>query len=351
MATTIRFQLRGDSAENWESKNPVLLKNEPGYDTTNRRLKLGNGVTAWNDLEYVAPDVINDLLTGGADSALSAEQGRVLRELVDTKADSCKKILFLSSTNTYCNLNDSKEPTGTTRSMVIPDGVNKIYISGCGAGGGLGISRAFNTYIKGSNGGYCSQAEVDVKAGDILTLRIGLGGDGESIKKNGSKFEFFGECSRGQDSVVMLNNEEIIRLGGGCGGKQALISGNQNGDTIISSKAVKNIAVLDWGNPYHDTLEFPSYIWNEDNNSWEGAAAYDYEREPYIHALPSFTAPFYPFGTGGHLGSTNGLTVRKAIPLFRKDMLVPHSFCGTNGIIIVEYGMSFIYANGSIVKP
>ena len=56
MATTIRFQLRGDSAENWSSKNPVLLKNEPAYDQTNNRMKLGDGVHAWNDLEYLKDD-------------------------------------------------------------------------------------------------------------------------------------------------------------------------------------------------------------------------------------------------------------------------------------------------------
>lgn len=88
MATTIRFQLRGDSAENWASKNPVLLKNEPAYDQTNNRLKLGDGVHAWNDLDYVAPDVINDLITGGELKALSAEQGRVLAKLIeDTSKD------------------------------------------------------------------------------------------------------------------------------------------------------------------------------------------------------------------------------------------------------------------------
>ncbi len=56
MATSIRFQLRGDTAENWADKNPKLLKNEPGYDMTNNRLKLGNGIDSWNDLPYLKTD-------------------------------------------------------------------------------------------------------------------------------------------------------------------------------------------------------------------------------------------------------------------------------------------------------
>lgn len=88
MANTIHIQLRGDTGENWTSRNPILLRNEVGYDQTSRRLKFGDGTTAWKDLPYIAPDVINDLLSGGESSALSAEQGKVLKGILDTKADS-----------------------------------------------------------------------------------------------------------------------------------------------------------------------------------------------------------------------------------------------------------------------
>lgn len=57
----IRIQLRRDSASNWESANPVLALGEPGYDTTNEKLKIGDGVTAWNSLPYAASTDWNDL--------------------------------------------------------------------------------------------------------------------------------------------------------------------------------------------------------------------------------------------------------------------------------------------------
>ena len=87
MANTIHFQLRGDIAANWEGKNPVLLRNEPGFDTTNNRLKMGDGVTAWNDLPFLAPEVVNNLISGGSNNVLSAEQGKILKTLVDNKMD------------------------------------------------------------------------------------------------------------------------------------------------------------------------------------------------------------------------------------------------------------------------
>ena len=45
-----RIFLRRDTAANWSSENPVLSEGEPGFDTTNQILKVGNGTTPWNSL-------------------------------------------------------------------------------------------------------------------------------------------------------------------------------------------------------------------------------------------------------------------------------------------------------------
>lgn len=36
----------------WAADNPVLMERETGWTTDTRRVKLGDGVTAWNDLPY-----------------------------------------------------------------------------------------------------------------------------------------------------------------------------------------------------------------------------------------------------------------------------------------------------------
>lgn len=38
-----RIKVRSDTAANWTTNNPVLLAGESGFDTTNSRLKIGNG--------------------------------------------------------------------------------------------------------------------------------------------------------------------------------------------------------------------------------------------------------------------------------------------------------------------
>ena len=39
----------------WTSKNPVLLLGEPGYEIDTGRMKIGDGITLYNDLSYFDP--------------------------------------------------------------------------------------------------------------------------------------------------------------------------------------------------------------------------------------------------------------------------------------------------------
>lgn len=52
---TIFLLKRGPEAQ-WIKHNPVLRKGEPGFVTDKNKLKIGDGVTAWNDLPFIAGD-------------------------------------------------------------------------------------------------------------------------------------------------------------------------------------------------------------------------------------------------------------------------------------------------------
>lgn len=47
-----KMQIRRDSATNWTSTNPTLSQGEMGYELNTGKLKIGNGVDAWVDLDY-----------------------------------------------------------------------------------------------------------------------------------------------------------------------------------------------------------------------------------------------------------------------------------------------------------
>lgn len=50
--TYIRLIQRRDTAANWQTENPVLDAGEWGYETDSKKIKIGDGTTAWNALPY-----------------------------------------------------------------------------------------------------------------------------------------------------------------------------------------------------------------------------------------------------------------------------------------------------------
>lgn len=48
----IQFQFRRGTAAEWASANPILASGELGLETDTKKIKIGDGVTHWNDLHY-----------------------------------------------------------------------------------------------------------------------------------------------------------------------------------------------------------------------------------------------------------------------------------------------------------
>ena len=71
----IRIQLRNDTAENWTTKNPLLLKGEMGVEIDTRKIKIGNGTDRWTALEYsgVDEDTIKGIIDNNRDNFTSVE--------------------------------------------------------------------------------------------------------------------------------------------------------------------------------------------------------------------------------------------------------------------------------------
>lgn len=47
------FRLKRGTAARWAEVNPILDQGEPGFVYDQNRLKIGDGVTPWNDLPYI----------------------------------------------------------------------------------------------------------------------------------------------------------------------------------------------------------------------------------------------------------------------------------------------------------
>jgi hypothetical protein len=46
--------LRRGTKAVWEKNNPILASGEPGFVIDKNLLKIGDGVTPWNELSYIA---------------------------------------------------------------------------------------------------------------------------------------------------------------------------------------------------------------------------------------------------------------------------------------------------------
>ena len=61
MATVVNatIQLRRGNYEVWKRNNPILSRGEPGFVIDRNRLKIGDGVTPWNELDWFGEDIVN----------------------------------------------------------------------------------------------------------------------------------------------------------------------------------------------------------------------------------------------------------------------------------------------------
>ncbi len=84
-----RIQLRRDGAQQWANVNPILAQGELGIEIDTSRLKVGDGVTAWNSLKYERPietesNTANTLVKRDADG--NFEAGAITASLVGNSA-------------------------------------------------------------------------------------------------------------------------------------------------------------------------------------------------------------------------------------------------------------------------
>ena len=103
------IQIRRDTKAHWAEVNPVLAPGEPGLETDTRKVKHGDGTTAWNDLPY--GDIIDINTTTGTDLDIADEYGNVLMRIANghiktKKFDSAKIPDLIAKTITDKEMDD-----------------------------------------------------------------------------------------------------------------------------------------------------------------------------------------------------------------------------------------------------
>lgn len=85
------LQLKRGTAERWATVNPILAVGEPGFVYDSNRLKIGDGVSTWNELPYIEGTATTLTPVDGSliikdntiDISISAEPGNALTKKSD----------------------------------------------------------------------------------------------------------------------------------------------------------------------------------------------------------------------------------------------------------------------------
>lgn len=125
-----RIQLRRDLSTKWVEINPILMEGEVGFETDTKLRKIGDGVTAWNNLDYLTTD--NIVQEFGNNKGLTISQKVITEQLVeDIIEDSIREQIIPSTNRTEYLMNEQ---------MIIP-----ANTSGIGTGSWYGINSSLLT--------------------------------------------------------------------------------------------------------------------------------------------------------------------------------------------------------------
>lgn len=115
-----RIQFRRDTKSRWAEINPVLMEGEVGLEVDTQNIKMGDGSTAWNDLEYGVgySNVTND--PGNNENLVISQKG--VTELIKGTKDGMTASEY--PTIKITDFSDGVTTTGTERSTEIMSNMN-----------------------------------------------------------------------------------------------------------------------------------------------------------------------------------------------------------------------------------
>ena len=118
---------RGESSS-WTYDNPVLQAGQPGYEIDNHRLKIGDGISNWNELDYISSPwdggLINNSATILADGASDLKYWGI--QYIDDTGATQHFRMNANNGSDYLSLTSSDDRIGTIMSIKY-DGTSNLF--------------------------------------------------------------------------------------------------------------------------------------------------------------------------------------------------------------------------------
>ena len=284
-----RIQLKRSTAASWTSNNPVLLSGEIGYETDTKKIKVGDGTTAWTSLAYSSVPLslaaLNDLgdvtITSAADGDFLRWNGSAwINDAVNLSTDTIGSYVQSLVAGTGITLsNNSGE--GATPTVAIGQAIGtsasvsfgQLTVNGQTNVGGNVIPDTNEAYDLGSASArfrdiYLSGTTINLGGAEITSNGTDIsfsGGIGVSGSAN-----FVGDLTGNADTATTLETSRAISLAGDLSGS-ASFDGSTN-VTITATVQPNSIALgTDTTGDYVATLTAGTGI-TLANNSGENAS-------------------------------------------------------------------------------
>lgn len=152
-----RFRVKRDTAAAFAAANTLLLEGEFGLETDTRKLKIGDGVTAWNALGYL------DASFWQYDNAISGLAATDVQEALDELAN-----------YSVADLSDVDAVAPNDGDVLIFDAVSGTWKPGAQSGGGGGSSLAGSATVSGAAASSITVSGLDLSAAGGYRVVVGL---------------------------------------------------------------------------------------------------------------------------------------------------------------------------------
>lgn len=117
--SSTRIQFRRGTAAEWSATSPILGDGEPGYDTTNDILKIGNGADAWADLDGMSSGHVHTVEADTLEIAVGTYNNYLPSVNTDTIRVTNTGPVFITGISTSY---------GRSEFTLVNDGPNNMYL-------------------------------------------------------------------------------------------------------------------------------------------------------------------------------------------------------------------------------
>jgi len=166
MSQTIpaRIVIRRDTAAAWTAANPVLLSGEWGFETDTRKLKIGNGSSAWNALSYYS--------TGGGGATILTGSG------APSSGTGANGDVYIDTTAWEIYGPKASGAWGTATSLVGPAGA--AGAAGTNGANGTAATVAVGSVTTGAAGSSASVSNAGTSGAAVFNFTIPRGDTGSA---------------------------------------------------------------------------------------------------------------------------------------------------------------------------